>query len=237
MTTDAATAAPSEAPAAPAVAPAASPAPAQAAAPSWVDATTETKPAEADATSTDQAPKTDAPAADAAQAPAEEAKPEDKPAERAAPDAYEFTAPDGVALDKELTAEFEGLARELNMPQAEAQQLVERMAPKMQARMQAAQVELLAKARAEWSEQLAADPEIGGDKQQQALATAAKALGAFGSDPLRALLKDSGLQGHPEVVRFFVNVGKGMGEDSFIRGRAPTKTSAQGIYAASGMNP
>lgn len=227
-------------PAAPDAAPAAStatPAAAQGATPSWTDATPETTPATADATAAD-ASKNDATTADAGDAVAEEAKPEDKPAERMAPEAYELKAPEGVALDPELTTEFEGLARELNMPQDEAQAMVERMAPRIQARMQAAQVEVLAQARADWSAQVDADPEIGGQAKAQTLATAAKALKEFGTEPLRALLKDSGIEAHPEVIRFFYRAGKSLSADAFVGGRAPSKSNdAQSIYAASNMNP
>jgi hypothetical protein len=238
MTEAAATAAPAETTAAPAAAPAADPpATTQAPAASWVDATTETTPATAEAQAGD-APKDGAQAADAGDQAAEKADTEDKPAERAAPEAYEFKAPEGVALDKELTAEFEGLARELSMPQDEAQALVERMAPKIQARMQAAQVEMLATARAEWAAAVEADPEIGGQARGAALASAAKALKEFGTEPLRALLKDSGIEAHPEVIRFFSRAGKSLSEESFMGGRAPAKQStAQAIYTASQMNP
>lgn len=218
------------APAAPAPVPSAL---APAAAQSWVDAPTEIKPADAAAPAPDATKDGDQAADPGAQAPAE-----DKPAERAAPEAYELKAPEGVTLDTELVAEFEGMARELSMPQAEAQALVERMAPKIQARMQAAQVELLAQARAEWSNQVEADPEIGGAGKAQVLATAGKALQTFGSDALRALLKDSGIEAHPEVIRFFYRAGKSVSEESFIGGRASsTSSAAQSIYSASNMNP
>lgn len=239
MSDAAAIAAPAvEQPAAPAAAPAvAQPATTTPATSSWVDAPSETTPATDGAQAAE--PAKDAAPADPAgnAAAAEGAKTEDKPAERVAPEAYEFKAPEGVALDRELTAEFEGLARELSMPQGEAQALVERMAPKIQERVQAAQLETLAQARAEWSAQVDADAELGGVNKAAVLQNAGRALTNFGSEPLRALLKDSGIQDHPEVIRFFHRVGRSLSEDTFLRGKAPTKSSAQAIYAASQMNP
>lgn len=229
MSDVAATAAPTEPAAAPA---AASPATSQAPAASWVDAPTDTTPASAAAPASDAAAKPAGADEAAGEAKTEEAKPE-----RAAPESYEFKAPDGVELNPALLGEFEGLARELNMPQDEAQAIVERMTPKIQARMQAQQIEIMAQARADWLQQIEADAEIGGAAKQASQASAAKALHQFGTPELRALLKDSGLEAHPEVVRFFSRAGKAISEDGFVAGRPPTKSTAQALYGASNMNP
>lgn len=229
MSEAAAAAAPTDTAAAPA---AASPATSQAPAASWVDAPTDATPASAAAPASDAAAKPAGTDAAAGEAKTEEAKPE-----RSAPEAYEFKAPEGVELNPALLGEFEGLARELNMPQNEAQAIVERMTPKIQARMQAQQIEIMAQARADWLQQIEADAEIGGAAKQASQASAAKALHQFGTPELRALLKDSGLEAHPEVVRFFSRAGKAISEDSFVSGRPPTKSTAQALYGASNMNP
>ncbi len=229
MSEAAAAAAPTDTAAAPA---AASPATSQAPAASWVDAPTDATPASAAAPASDAAAKPAGTDAAAGEAKTEEAKPE-----RVAPESYEFKAPEGVELNPALLGEFEGLARELNMPQNEAQAIVERMTPKIQARMQAQQVEIMAQARADWLQQIEADAEIGGAAKQASQASAAKALHQFGTPELRALLKDSGLEAHPEVVRFFSRAGKAISEDSFVSGRPPTKSTAQALYGASNMNP
>jgi len=229
MSEAAAAAAPTDTAAAPA---AASPATSQAPAASWVDAPTDTTPASAAAPASDAAAKPAGTDAAAGEAKTEEAKPE-----RAAPEAYEFKAPEGVELNPALLGEFEGLARELNMPQNEAQAIVERMTPKIQARMQAQQIEIMAQARADWLQQIESDAEIGGAAKQASQASAAKALHQFGTPELRVLLKDSGLEAHPEVVRFFSRAGKAISEDSFVSGRPPTKSTAQALYGASNMNP
>jgi len=229
MSEAAAAAAPTDTAAAPA---AASPATSQAPAASWVDAPTDATPASAAAPASDAAAKPAGTDAAAGEAKAEEAKPE-----RVAPESYEFKAPEGVELNPALLGEFEGLARELNMPQNEAQAIVERMTPKIQARMQAQQIEIMAQARADWLQQIESDAEIGGAAKQASQASAAKALHQFGTPELRALLKDSGLEAHPEVVRFFSRAGKAISEDSFVSGRPPTKSTAQALYGASNMNP
>lgn len=180
----------------------------------------------------DAAPK-NGEAGDAGGDPAD--KPGDtKPVERAAPEAYEFKPPEGVTLDAEVLGEFEAVARELNMPQAEAQALVERLSPKIAQRLAAQQTEALATASAEWMRAVQSDKEIGGDTLPANLAAASRALQAFGSPELRSLLEDSRLGNHPEVIRFMVRAGKAMGEDTqFIGGKASgaaSKTLAERLY-------
>lgn len=156
----------------------------------------------------------------------------DKTAERVAPEAYELKAPEGVTLDAEARTEFEAVARELNMPQAEAQALVERMAPKLQQRFAAQQAEVVARASTEWADAVKADKEIGGEALPENLAAASRALKQLGTPELATLLEDSRLGNHPEVVRFLARAGKAMGEDKFVGGRAPNtaKSVAKTLY-------
>ena len=148
------------------------------------DAAPVAQPAEAGAPAVDATPKNGADDAAAGADATAETKPEagdkpaDKPAERAAPEAYDIKAPDGVTLDAEAAAEFEAVARELNMPQDEAQALVQRMAPKLQQRFAAQQTELMARASSEWAEdsRLGNHPEV-----LRFMARAGKALGPDGT--------------------------------------------------------
>ena len=209
------------------------------------DAAPVAQPAEAGAPAVDAAPKNgadDAPAgADATAETNPEAgdRPPDKPPERAAPEAYDIKAPDGVTLDAEAAAEFEAVARELNMPQDEAQALVQRMAPKLQQRFAAQQTELMARASSEWAESAKADKEIGGDALPESMAAAKRALKHLGTPELASVLEDSHLGNHPEVLRFMARAGKALGPDgTFLGGRAATNVNAaQSIYAKSNMNP
>ena len=139
----------------------------------------------------------------------------------------------------EAAAEFEAVARELNMPQDEAQALVQRMAPKLQQRFAAQQTELMARASSEWAESAKADKEIGGDALPESMAAAKRALKHLGTPELASLLEDSRLGNHPEVLRFMARAGKALGPDgTFLGGRAATNVNAaQSIYAKSNMNP
>lgn len=190
------------------------------------------------------APQAAAPAAEATllegdASPAEQtADPAEKPAgeaakpERAAPEKYEIALPEGSAIDPEILGAFEGVARELQMPQAEAQKVVETLAPVIAARVQQQQRDAIARVSDEWSTATKADPEIGGEKLAANLTVAKKALVAFGSPALSNLLNESRLGNHPEVIRLLAKAGAAISEDSVVIGRnaEPSRTVAQRLY-------
>ena len=132
-----------------------------------------------------------------------------------APDKYEFN--DKVAdapevLDPEVLTAFGEVAKELDLPQDAAQKVLDKVAPVIQAR-QAEQVE---QARTEWAESSKSDDEFGGENLNANLEVAKTALDAFGTDPLKQLLSESGLGNHPEVIRFMYRAGKAISEDSYV---------------------
>ena len=138
----------------------------------------------------------------------------DKP--QGAPEKYEFKAPEGKEFDAEIIGNFSEIAKELNLTQDAAQKLVEAMGPKI-AERQLAQVEAI---RNEWAQQSQMDKEFGGDKLNENMAVAKKALDSFGTPELRTLLVQSGLGNNPEVIRFMYRAGKAISEDTFV-GNSP----------------
>lgn len=164
------------------------------------------------ATQEPQAAKAAAAETVASDQPAAEAKAEAKP--QAAPEKYEFKAPEGKQFDAEVLNTYSEVARELNLSQEAAQRVLDAMAPKM-AERQVAQIEAI---RAEWANSSKTDKEFGGEKLSENLSTAKKALDAFGTTELRTLLNESGLGNHPEVIRFMVRAGKAISEDRFVAG-------------------
>ena len=134
----------------------------------------------------------------------------DKP--QGAPEKYEFKAPEGKEFDAEIIGNFSEIAKELNLTQDAAQKLVEAMGPKI-AERQLAQVEAI---RNEWAQQSQVDKEFGGDKLNENMAVAKKALDSFGTPELRTLLVQSGLGNNPEVIRFMYRAGKAISEDTFV---------------------
>lgn len=146
-----------------------------------------------------------------------------------APEKYEFNnevadAPD--VLDPEVLTAFGEVAKELDLPQDAAQKVLDKVAPVIQAR-QAEQVE---KARIDWAEESKSDQEFGGETFETNLEVAKTALNAFGTDPFKQLLSESGLGNHPEVIRFMYRAGKAISEDSYVG-------NSQGANAQGGNVP
>lgn len=154
-----------------------------------------------------------------------EPKAEPKPEEpiKRAPENYEFRVPSGLPegfeLDGAVTGEIANVARELDLSQDQAQSLIDKVWPVMHRRAEEQQASL----NDEWKAETRADKEIGGQKLDENLAIAKKAIRAYGSDGLRELL-NSPIGSHPEVVRFLVKVGQTVSEDSFVGGNGPGKS-------------
>lgn len=147
------------------------------------------------------------------------AKPEDtKAQEPRVPESYDLKMPEGVELDKDAADEFTSIAKELKLDQASAQKLAD-----VGAKMAQRRVEQHAKLVESWVEQVKTDKDIGGDKLEENLGVARKALEAFGTPELRDVLNASGLGNHPEVIRAFVKAGRAISEDKFVKG-APKGT-------------
>lgn len=156
----------------------------------------------------------------------------DKP--EGAPETYEFKAPEGQEFDQNVIDAFSDVAKDLNLSQENAQKVLDKMAPVIQAR----QSEQIAAAQEQWASDTKADKEIGGDKLNDNLAVAKKALDTFGTPALKDLLNASGLGNHPEVIRAFYRAGKQISEDAFVGGKpqpASGESVAQRMYP--NMNP
>ncbi|WP_369952273.1 protease [Ralstonia syzygii] len=159
---------------------------------------------------------TEAKPAEGANTESEQAKPQ------GAPEKYEFKAAEGQPeFDPQVIDQFSEVARELNLPQDAAQKVLDKMAPALAAR----QAEVLETARNQWADEAKADKEFGGDKLNENLAIAKKALDQFGTPELRTLLNESGLGNHPEVLRVFYRAGKAISEDQIVSGGAGAKGS------------
>lgn len=198
-------------PAAPAGTPTSTPAPAPATEPTSATsaapapATAETVPAAAP-TST-EAPQTNAPAA---------------------PEKYDFASAEGK-VQPAVLAKFEGVARELGLSQEAAVKLIDTVAPEMQAAVKAHQDATVSK----WATDAKADKEFGGDKLNENMAIAKKALEAFGSPELTKFLDTTGLGNHPELIRAFFRAGQKISSGSFVpSGGAPAgaKDPSKALY-------
>lgn len=150
-----------------------------------------------------------------------------------APGKYaDFKVPDGVTADAALLGRLGALARELNLPQEQAQQLVDIHYRDSKAAAEAA-AKGLQDARTRWLDELKADADFGGERFEANTGLVAKAVQRFGSDAFRQLMDETGLGDHPAVVKVFHQIGKAIDEDKFV---APTgaasgaKSAAQVLY-------
>jgi len=132
------------------------------------------------------------------------------------PPPFALTAPDGQVVSAATMSSFTDVAKELNLSQESAQTLMNRMTPAIQAQ-QMAQIK---EVQTQWLTQSQSDKEFGGEKLTENLSVAKKALDAFGTPELKALLNQTGLGNHPDVIRFMVRAGKAIAEDQFVPGTA-----------------
>jgi hypothetical protein len=160
-------------------------------------------------------------------------KPDEGAKAKGAPETYEFQAPEGHAFDAKVIEQFSEVAKELNLPQEAAQKVLDKVAPTIAAR----QAELIEQTRMQWETESKADKEFGGDKLDESLAVAKKALDTFGTKEFKTLLNESGLGSHPEMIRMLMKAGKAISEDKFIGGKATDKPhDAKMMYPNSKMN-
>lgn len=165
----------------------------------------------------------------------EKAKEEASPG---APEQYvDFTMPEGIKLNEDVANEFKAFAKEKNLPQDEAQKVVD-LGTKLVQRIEAQRAEAVNAEFAKWSESSRTDKEFGGEQLQQNLAVAKEALAQFGSPELKQMLNESGFGNHPEMIRLLYKVGKATSEDKIITGKqgaTAEQNLAQRMYP--GMNP
>lgn len=92
----------------------------------------------------------------------------------------------------------------------------------------------------QWRQDVAADPELGGDKLAASVARAQLALDRFDSDgQIGRLLEQSGYGNHPAIIRFFNRMADGLMEDSLPQSRPdqPLQPLEERMYAGWSSRP
>jgi hypothetical protein len=140
-----------------------------------------------------------------------------------APESYEFAPPEGTNLDAGVMDAFTEIAKELDLSQTAAEKVLNKMAPVLAERSQAQ----IKQAQQQWIESSIKDKEFGGDKLEENLSVAMKAMDAFATPELRQLLNESGLGNHPEIIRMMYRAGKAISEDRYV-GPSQGSGSAKG---------
>ena len=144
--------------------------------------------------------------------------PDGNPTETHEVTAYQdFNVPEGQALMPEVLEKFKAAALDAKLTQEQAQHLVD-MGAEMSAQITQQAWDAHNARIAEWGEQAKADKEFGGDKLNENLALASKAMTAFATPELKQVLDQTGLGNHPELIRAFVRIGKQISEDRLVPG-------------------
>lgn len=132
---------------------------------------------------------------------------------------YTFELPEGVTMADETLEGLKTLAGDLKLDQESANK-VKDLGVEMLKKWEATQSDALEAVRTEWAEQSKADAEIGGAKFAENLAGAKAAMDKFATPELTALLNESGLGNHPEMIRLFWKLNAQISDDSLVAGNA-----------------
>lgn len=137
-----------------------------------------------------------------------------KPAEGTTEVSYEFKMPEGIEMDQAAAEAFIPIAKELGLSQEQAQKIVD-----IQAQAVQRQTEAWLQTQAQWADEVRGDKEIGGDRLNESLAQAKRAIDFIGDPALTKLLNETGYGNHPVLVKAFVKIGKQLAPDNFVGGR------------------
>ena len=151
------------------------------------------------------------------------------------PEKYELTPPEGFAVNDALLSEADPVFRDIGLTNEQAQKLMP-LVPKFAEQLFAAQQDAFQAQATDWAKTAKADPEIGGKNWGETENLVAKALDKFavgeGGKAFRALLDETKLGNHPEMIRIFRSVGAALGEDGdFARSDtgAPVKQAREAV--------
>lgn len=170
----------------------------------------------------------------------DEPKADKKPAE-GEPIKYEnFKLPEGVELDPEGMKAFTDILGPAKVSQETGQALVDLFVKNLQAAQadtQKGMTDAWVATRNKWTEEVKADPEIGGNNLPVVTATIAKALDQFGDKGVREALTMTGADNNPAIIRTLYKMSKALTEGNFVQGTGPQKTpqtAAERLYGVDG---
>lgn len=158
-----------------------------------------------------------------------EEEPDDDAKKSDVPEDYEFTFAEGIEIDSEVLGNLKEVAKELGLSQEQAQKVAD-LGAKQAERWAQAQQDAMQAAEAEWIDTIKADKEIGGDKLNETVAVAVRAIDRFGSPEFKTFLKESRLGNHPEMIRFAYQAGKAIADDSVVPGGRQVDAGRKPFY-------
>jgi hypothetical protein len=136
--------------------------------------------------------------------------------ENVVPEKYDIKVPDGMEIDVGTMERFTPVFKEMGFTQDQVQKLADVYAPIIQERIDEfgkSLSESYKKQVSDWKTE--SEKALGAEKTQK-MALAAKAINQIGTPELRAVLDETGIGNHVELVKFFVKVGEIVSEDKFV---------------------
>lgn len=142
--------------------------------------------------------------------------------EEGAPESYDtFNFPEGVGAEEGPVLDaFKGVAKELNLSQAQAQAFIDKMAPIMRDKA----IDNIRQVSAQWAERSKADAEIGGERMPTTMASINRVLQRFGRGPDGQMDPDIEeftrlpIGNHPGALKLLARAGSAIGEAKFPTG-------------------
>ena len=137
------------------------------------------------------------------------------------PETYEFkNLPEGMEVDEGLAEGITPVFRELGLNQEQADKLVGAYAAEMQ-RQAEASVDAVRELVTGWVNTAKADKEIGHANWQGSIDAANAVIREFGTPELVSdVMVGQGMGNHPEMIRMLARIGKAIGDDSLVTGKA-----------------
>lgn len=135
------------------------------------------------------------------------------------PEAYEFKLPEGmegVEVDKAMGEAFTPVLKDLGLTQEQVNKLTEAYAKQVKEGSDKVRTDLEAQWTGRvksWEEAARKNTEYGGEHFDANLDLARQTLDRYSTPELKALLAETGLGSHPDLIGAFVKIGKATAED------------------------
>lgn len=192
-------------------------------------ATTDTTQSKTDQTKTEPtSTKTEPKADDKSLASKADTKKEDTKAPQGAPEKYEpYTLPEGLELDATVVEEANKLFKELGLPQAAAQRIVDQHVALMQKAAQEP-VDFFNQQKMEWRKELIADKTLGDGKENlnaktlKQISDVKNALGPELKEAFQEAMDYTGAGDHPAFIKAMVKIAEFISEGSHVSGKGPS---------------
>jgi hypothetical protein len=142
-----------------------------------------------------------------------------------APEAYtDFTVPAGYTLDPEISKEASGIFKAMNLPQAEAQKLVDFYVAKT-TESQNAPFQLWQETQEKWVTEIKSDPQMG-PRLNEIKTTISRAIDGLGDPKLakdfREAMDYTGAGNNPAFIRAFWKLAEKITEGGHVSGNGPS---------------